>query len=568
MTRKKRLVFLPLGGSGEIGMNLNLFGYGAPDHEKWIMVDCGVTFGSHDTPGVDIILPDYEFIKERRKQLSAIILTHAHEDHIGAIAHIWPDLRVPMYATPFTARMMMDKFKDLGVNVEGFLHVIPLKSTLTLGDFKVEFVSITHSIPEPNGLFIQTPTASVYHTGDWKFDPNPVLGDVTDHKRIAELAKIGVDACICDSTNALDKGVAGSEADILGPMVEAIQQCKGRVAITTFASNVARMKTLMQASIQAGRKFTLCGRSAERIYAHGREMNYFGGLPDPVALEDAMKEAKSNIVCICTGSQGESRSALGRMASDLHPHFRLDEGDSVIFSSKTIPGNEKAIFAMYNKLAQKNVNIITSKSFDIHVSGHPCEQDLVQLYEMLKPTTAIPVHGEIRHMNRHAEIALSHGADYALVPQNGDLVEISKSGVTCDSEIEAGRIYVDGNIKEDAKTGSCAERRRLVYAGYTAMTVNVDMEGNLLDHPTIQTFGVPTSDALFGKAGQGYLQKQLIDIYENLDYHDYADDQKLAEAFRLGYRRIINRAWGKKPITSVTVNRLDVAFRRQRRGKR
>lgn len=567
MAKQKRLVFLPLGGSGEIGMNLNLFGYGAPDQEKWIMVDCGITFGSNDTPGVDIILPDYEFIKERRENLSAIILTHAHEDHIGAIAHIWPDLRVPMYATPFTARMMMDKFKDLGVKTDGFLHTIPLKSNLTLGDFKVEFVSITHSIPEPNGLFIQTPTASVYHTGDWKFDPNPVLGDATDHERISEIAKIGVDACICDSTNALDKGVAGSEADILEPMIEAIKGCQGRVAITTFASNVARMKTLMQATIKAGRKFTLCGRSAERIYAHGREMNYFGGLPDPVALEDAMKEAKADIVCICTGSQGESRSALGRMSTDTHPYFRLDEGDTVIFSSKTIPGNEKAIFGMYNRLSEKNVNIITSKSFDIHVSGHPCEQELAQLYEILKPTSSIPVHGEIRHMNRHAEIALEHGADYAIVPQNGDIIEITKQGVSCDSEVEAGRIYVDGNIKEEAKSGSCAERRRLVYAGYAAMTVNVDMDGNLLDYPTIQTFGVPTSQALFGSAGEGYLQKQLIDVYENLDYHDYADDKKLSEAFRMGYRRIINRAWGKKPITSVKVNRLDVALRRRRKKR-
>ena len=394
----ERFLFLPLGGSGEIGMNMNLFGYGTKNQEKWIMVDCGVTFTEPTTPGIDLIYPDFEFIKQRKENLQAIVLTHAHEDHIGAIAYVWPELRVPLYATPFTIRMIQDKFNDRGIAYEGFLHSVPLKSRLRIGDFGIEFVSITHSIPEPNGLYITTPQHKIYHTGDWKFDAHPVLGDATDFKRLEELAEMGLDACICDSTNALDKGVSGSEHDILAPMTDLIKQATGKVVITSFASNVARMKTLIQACVDAGRHYFLAGRSMERIYNHGREMGYFKGIPDPVPFEHIRDIPAGKIACICTGSQGESRATLAKIARDAFPFFTVGTGDTVIFSSKAIPGNEKAIGLIYNQLSFKNVKILTSKSFDIHVSGHPCEDELIELYRTLKPFSAIPVHGERRHM--------------------------------------------------------------------------------------------------------------------------------------------------------------------------
>ncbi|MEM6602693.1 MAG: ribonuclease J [Pseudomonadota bacterium] len=563
MTKKKskeRAVFLPLGGSGEIGMNMNLFGYGRDNHEKWIMVDCGVTFGGPDTPGVDIIFPDFEFIKERREDLKAIILTHAHEDHIGAIAYVWPELRVPLYATAFTARMIQDKFNDRGVDVKGFLNIVPLKSSIVIGDFRIEFVSMTHSIPEPNGIYIKTPAANIYHTGDWKFDPDPVLGEPTDHKRIAEIAAEGIDACICDSTNALDNTPSGSEAAILSPMVKALRKSTGRVAITTFASNVARMKTLMRAIKDSGRKCVLAGRSVERIFNHGRAMNYFEDLPEPVALEEVKDHTPGTLACICTGSQGEQRAALGKMARGIHPFFNLSEGDTVIFSSKTIPGNEKSVFTIYNMLAENGVTVLTSKDFDIHVSGHPTAPDLEKLYKILKPNVAIPVHGEIRHMNRHAEIALAHGANHAIVPQNGDFIEITREGVICDKEVEAGRLYLDGRIVEESAFGSASERKRLTYAGYAAIFVIVDKSGNLLSPPDIQSFGVPDGDKLFGRAGMEYLYHQLVEAYEGLDAKDYDDDQKISEAIRLSYRRTVNQAWGKKPITEVKVIRLGSAL--------
>ena len=558
MTKKKKsLVFLPLGGSGEIGMNMNLFGYGYAGKEKWIMVDCGITFGDAETPGIDVIMPDHSFIKERKDDLVAIILTHAHEDHIGAIAHLWSDLKAPIYATAFTARMVADKFADLGVDVGNALNIIPLKVKLSLGDFEVEFVSITHSIPEPNGLFITTDAASVYHTGDWKFDADPILGDATDYVRIKEIAELGVDVCICDSTNALDSGYSGSESDVLEPLIKAIESASGRVAITTFASNVARMKTLMRATVAAGRHFVLCGRSVERIYNIGREMGYFGDLPDPVPAMDARNLPKNKIVCICTGSQGEPRSALGRIARGNHPFFDLSSGDTVIFSSKTIPGNEKAIFKIYNMLAENNVDIITTKSFDIHVSGHPCAEELKELYRILKPTSAIPVHGEIRHMNRHAQIAKEMGVKSTFVPKNGDVIEISKEGITLRASVEAGRIYVDGRVL-DSDDGASSERKRLTYAGYAVIHVCVDKVGNLLGMPSLHARGLPDAKILFGSLGERYYEKLFREIYESLNATDYESDTALQDAFRLGFRRAINHVWGKKPITDVHISRLDV----------
>jgi ribonuclease J len=563
-SKKDRFVFLPLGGSGEIGMNMNLFGFGPKDKEKWIMVDCGVTFGDHNTPGIDLITPDHQFIKERSKDLIAIILTHAHEDHIGAVAHLWRDLRVPIYATAFTAKMVDHKFKDLGLVIEPFLHTIPLKAKLALSPFNIEFISITHSIPEPNGLLITTPLGKVYHTGDWKFDPDPVLGDATDFERLKQLKDENIRAVICDSTNALDKGVSGSEASILHPMIQEIQSAKKGVAITTFASNVARVKTLIKAATEAGRHYSLLGRSLERIYELGREMGYFENVPDPLSLEEANKLPKSEIVLLCTGSQGEDRAALGKLARDAHPMWRLTAGDTVIFSSKVIPGNEKSVAKILNQLCEKGVDIVTSKTADIHVSGHPCADELAELYEIIKPEYAIPVHGEARHMQRHAQIALKAGVFGTVIPHNGDIIEIAPD-FGWKQSVEAGRLYIDGSIVDDDLHGASAERKRLTYAGCAAIFVHLDRDNNLVGQPEVTAWGIPNL------SHNNY--HDTLDLYRTIIFEAFNDmieedvnlsDNEIAEFIKRAFRREVNRIWRKKPMTHVTIHKIDAVKRKKK----
>lgn len=552
--KKDRFVFLPLGGSGEIGMNMNLFGYGPKGKEKWIMVDCGVTFGDHSTPGIELIIPDYNFIEAHKKNLVAIILTHAHEDHIGAIAHIWPDLKVPIYATAFTAKMVAHKFADCGVTVGNALNVIPLKAKLPLKPFDIEFVSITHSIPEPNGVLISTPLGKVYHTGDWKFDPDPVLGDITDFDRLKELQSEDILAVICDSTNALDKGVSGSEASVLQPMIQEIQNAKNGVAITTFASNVARVKTLVKAATEAGRSYTLLGRSLERIFNIGREMGYFDNVPAPVPLDEAIRLPKSKIALICTGSQGEDRAALSKLARNIHPMWSLSAGDTVIFSSKVIPGNEKSIYKIFNQLAENGVDIVTSKGADIHVSGHPCADELKELYEIIKPQYAIPVHGEERHMQRHAQIALKSGVKGTEIPHNGDIIEISPNFGWVDS-VEAGRLYIDGKIIE-IPDGAPLARRRLTYAGCAAIFVLLDKKDRIVGKPEIIQWGIPSIAGDNFEETEAAFQDIITESFYDLEDEAFKDDDSIAEGIRRGFRREVNRIWGKKPITRVVIRRI------------
>ncbi len=555
-SHKERFVFLPLGGSGEIGMNMNLFGFGVKDKEKWIMVDCGVTFGDHETPGIDLITPDHHFIKSRTKDLIAIILTHAHEDHIGAIAHLWPDLRVPIYATAFTAKMVEHKFADVGVVVGNALNVIPLKAKLSLKPFNIEFVSITHSIPEPNGLLITTPLGKVYHTGDWKFDPDPVLGDATDFERLHQLKSENILAVICDSTNALDSGVSGSEASILEPMVKEILAATGGVAITTFASNVARVKTLVTAATRAGRKYAFLGRSLERIYGISREMGYFAGVPDPVPYDQIANIPKKELVVLCTGSQGEDRAALGKLARGIHPTWKLSEGDTVIFSSKVIPGNEKPVSKTLNQLAMQGVNIVTSKMVDIHVSGHPCADELTELYETIQPRYAIPVHGEERHMQRHAQIALNAGVKGIEIPHNGDVIEIAPNFGWV-GEVEAGRLCVDGAFLDDVFNGATAERKRLGFAGCVAIFLHLDSDNNLVGQPEVVTWGVPSMTGSNHKDAAELYRAIIIEAFYALENEIMGKDNEIAESIKRSFRREVNRIWGKKPMTHVVIHKKD-----------
>jgi ribonuclease J len=560
---KERFVFLPLGGSGEIGMNMNLFGFGVKDKEKWIMVDCGVTFGDHETPGVDLITPDHHFIKSKVKDLIAIILTHAHEDHIGAIAHIWPDLRVPIYATAFTAKMVESKFADIGVMVGKALNVIPLKAKLSLRPFDIEFISITHSIPEPNGLLITTPLGKIYHTGDWKFDPDPVLGDATDFDRLHKLKSENILAVICDSTNALDAGVSGSEASILEPMIQEISAAKGGVAITTFASNVARVKTLVTAATRSGRKYAFLGRSLERIYGISREMGYFDGVPEPVPYDQMANVPKKEMVLLCTGSQGEDRAALGKLARGIHPSWKLSAGDTVIFSSKVIPGNEKPVSKILNRLAMQGVKVVTSKMADIHVSGHPCADELTELYETIKPKYAIPVHGEERHMQRHAQIALNTGVKGVEIPHNGDVIEIAPNFGWVGS-VESGRLCVDGTFLDNAYNGATAERKRLGYAGCATIFLHLDNENNLIGQPEISTWGIPAITGSNHKAAVELYRAIIIEAFYAIEEHIMDKDNEIADIIKQSFRREVNRIWGKKPMTQVIIHKLNKNIRRKK----
>ena len=420
------LVFLPLGGAGEIGMNLNCYGYGPPDARSWIVIDCGVLFGRETTtPGVDLMMPDMRFLEEQRASLLGIVLTHGHEDHLGAVAHLWPKLRCPVYATPFTARLLRNKLEEAGLEDRVKVQIVPLGGKITLGPFALTFISITHSIPEPNVVAIRTPLGTVVHTGDWKIDADPQLGEVTDDAALRKLGEEGVLACVCDSTNALVPGESGSEADVKAALHDLIGTLTGRVAVTAFASNVARLHTVAQAARAHGREVVLVGRAMRTMVEAARDTGYLKDFPRVWAEEDSSRLPDNRVLYLCTGSQGEPRAALARIAAGEHPNVSLGEGDTVIFSSRIIPGNELAIFELQNDLAARGVAVLTERDHFVHVSGHPARDELAQMYAWVKPKLAIPVHGELRHMTAHARLARELQVPNAIVVANGQMVRLA-----------------------------------------------------------------------------------------------------------------------------------------------
>ncbi|WP_304170160.1 ribonuclease J, partial [Phenylobacterium aquaticum] len=400
------LVFLPLGGSNEIGMNFNLYGFGPPHARKWIVVDLGVTFGDQTTPGVEIILPDPEFIEAHAHDILGIVLTHAHEDHIGAVAWLWPRLRAPLYATPFTAFLLREKLREKDLVEEAEITEVPLSGRFSIGPFDLELITLTHSIPEPNGLAIRTPLGTILHTGDWKIDPDPVLGSVTDVAAIERLGDEGVLAMVCDSTNVFVDGEAGSEADVRTALGGLIGGLTGKVAVACFASNVARMHSVIKAAEAAGRKVCLVGRSMIRMAAAARSVGLFDDVGEFVTEAHANQFPENRILYLCTGSQGEPRAALSRIADGTHPHVKLGAGGACVFSSRVIPGNEVPIRNLQNRLADRGVRLYTERDHPgIHVSGHPCRDELARMYSWARPEIAVPTHGERRHLLEHAAFA-------------------------------------------------------------------------------------------------------------------------------------------------------------------
>ncbi|MBA2589219.1 MAG: ribonuclease J [Alphaproteobacteria bacterium] len=547
MAPQDELVFLPLGGSGEIGMNFNAYGFGPENDRQWIIVDCGVLFGREgNTPGVDLLMPDIRYLAERKDNVLAIIATHAHEDHIGAIAPLWPSLRCPIYATPFTARLITGKLEEAGLASKVYVHEVPVGGKLKLGPFELDFISITHSILEPNLLAIRTPLGVVAHTGDWKIDPNPMLGEATDTEALTRLGDEGVLALVCDSTNALVAGSSGSEANVRESLTELIGTLKGRVAVTGFASNVARLDTVARAAKAHGRRVALVGRSMQKMVSAARETGYLKDFPQVLDETEVADMPAHKVLYLCTGSQGEPRAALARIANGSHPHVELSEGDAVIFSSRVIPGNELAIAEIQNQLAGRGIALLTAEDHFVHVSGHPCRDELAQMYRWIRPRLALPVHGEMRHQVSHAKLARSLQVPQAMVPENGQMFRLAPGRPELIDEVPAGRVHMDGRILVAEGEGLSKDRRAMAFAGLLVVALVVDQKGRIAAPPVVRGEGMPEPvEAAVLKA-----------VEDTLDKNKRSDPDDLAENVRRAARRAAHDAWGKKPITRVLVSEI------------
>jgi ribonuclease J len=522
-------------------MNLNCYGYGPPAERAWIIVDCGVMFGREtSTPGVDLMLPDIRFLEENREDILGLVLTHGHEDHIGAVAHLWPRLRCPLYATPFTARLLEDKLDEAGLKDFVKLKVVPLGGRVTLGPFNIELVTITHSIPEPNAIAIRTPLGVIVHTGDWKIDPDPQLGETTDERALRQLGEEGVLACVCDSTNALVQGESGSEARVKRSLHDLIGTLRGRVAVTSFASNVARLDSIARAARAHGREVILVGRAMRHMVMCARETGYLKDFPPLREEEEAPRLPPERVLFLCTGSQGEPRAALARIAAGEHPYVSLGEGDSVIFSSRIIPGNELAIFELQNQLAARGVAVLTERDHFVHVSGHPARDELAAMYHWVKPRIAIPVHGELRHMTEHARFARELQVPEAIVAQNGQVVRLAPGRAEIVDETPAGRLYLDGRLLTHEDEGYARARRSLSFAGFIGVTLILDRKGRLAADPVLHMEGIP--EAVFAPVKEAV--ERALNGKRRLD-------EDLAEQVRIAARRAANDVWGKKPVVRV-----------------
>jgi ribonuclease J len=551
------LVFLPLGGSGEIGMNLNAYGYGPPDARQWIIVDIGVTFGREDmTPGIELILPDPSYLEGERDNIIGIVLTHAHEDHIGALAWLWPRLKAPVYATPFTAALVREKLRENGILDKVPLTEIPLKGQLTLGPFDIDFVTLTHSIPEPNGLAIRTPLGLIWHTGDWKIDPDPLIGETTDEAKLRAMAEEGVLAMVCDSTNVFVEGTAGSEADVRAKLTEVIKHCRGRVAVTAFASNVARVETALLAARAAGRTPCLVGRSMIRIYNAAKGVGLLTDTPQVIDEDEAGSLPDDNILFLCTGSQGEPRAALSRIARGEHRNVALRQGDTVIFSSRVIPGNEAAIHTLQNQFLERGVDLITADDHFIHVSGHPARDELRQMYQWARPRIAVPVHGEKRHIREHVKLALELQVPEAIAPNNGDLIRLAPGPAALIDEVPSGRLYVDGANIIQAEDEALRDRRRLGAEGAVNVSLAVGAKNAIVGGPNVSVRGLAMDDDEDFELALEELEDTAKAAFQRLKHQEREDDELVEQALVRAVRKAAEKLWRKRPLVDVSILRI------------
>jgi ribonuclease J len=544
------LLFVALGGANEIGMNLNVYGIAG----QWLILDCGVTFGDDAQPGLEVVMPDPAFIAERRDRLLGIVATHAHEDHIGAIPYLWKVLRCPVWATPFTASLLRAKLVEVGLAEQVRINVVPMSGRFTIGPFDLELVTLTHSIPEPNAVVLRTAAGTVLHTGDWKLDPDPLIGRPVDEAALRRLGDEGVLAIVCDSTNALRPGTSGSEAELRHSLTELIGRYDARVAVACFASNVARLETIAFAAAAHGRDVALVGRSLWRIDKAARENGYLAGVPPFLTEEDAGYVPRDRILMICTGSQGEPRSALARIAREDHPNVELETGDVVIFSSRIIPGNEKAIGRLQNALARLGVEIVTEHDHFVHVSGHPARDELVRMYQMIRPKVAIPVHGEARHLFANAQIARECQVPHALVIENGDLVRLDPSGAEIIDEVPVGRLASDGKALLPLDGSALKDRRRIMFNGSVVATVVLDREGRLAAAPAIAVIGLVEPDT--AQQNIPYLRVAVKRVLDELPIAARREDDGVCDAARRALRRVLNERFGKRPLVEIQVVRI------------
>lgn len=549
------LVFLPLGGSNEIGMNFNLYGFGPPDRRKWIVVDVGVTFGDDTTPGVELIVPDATFVDGL--DIVGVVLTHAHEDHIGAIGWLWPKLKAPVYATPFTAHLVRDKLRDADLIDEVDVREVPLGGTLKLGPFEVTLVTITHSIPEPNGLAIRTPLGVVLHTGDWKIDEDPVVGERTDVEFIRALGDEGVLAMVCDSTNVFVDGSAGSEAEVRDALTALIGELKGKVAVACFASNVARVDSVVRAAEAAGRRVCLVGRSMHRITAAAKAVGLLSDVGEFVSEHEADALPSNRILYVCTGSQGEPRAALARIADGTHPLVRLGEGDSCVFSSRVIPGNEVAIRNLQNKLADRGVRLYTERDHPgIHVSGHPCRDELKRMYQWARPQIAVPTHGERRHLLEHAALARDLQVPQQIAPRNGDMIRLAPGRAMVVDEVPSGRLFVDGGVLVPEGGDALRERRHAAHNGMLFVSLALDGRGRVASDVEVRGLGLPGDEDYSLEDALTELAQTAHAAVKKLSADERDDDEAVERAVARSLKKASQHIWDRRPIVETIVLRV------------
>ena len=551
---KDELIFCPLGGSGEIGMNMNLFAYGPQDNQKWIIVDIGVTFADDSIPGIDLIIPDPGFILDKKDDLLGIVLTHAHEDHIGAIAHIWPNLKCKIFATPFTSVLIQEKFKEKKIDISKYLNIVPLNGKIKLGAFEIDFITLTHSILEPNGLSITTPLGTILHTGDWKIDPNPLIGGNIDEKKLKKIGEKGNITMICDSTNIFNPGRAGSEFDVRESLLRIMQNKTKRILVTSFASNVARMETVFYCAKKTGRSICLVGRSMQRIYKAARKCGYLGNLIDPIEPKNSKSVSKDKILYLATGSQGEPMGAMNRIINGTHQDVFLEAGDCVIFSSKIIPGNEKKLYQLQNLIVKNDMEIITEENAFVHVSGHPNRDDLKDMYKWVKPKCIIPVHGEHRHMKEHVAFAKEMQIPKSLLIENGDIIKIlpgDKPQII--DKAPSGKLYLDGKLGVEEDSQSIKDRKNISVNGYLEITIIVGNNGKI-KKPIISIKGLPNNNETENFVFD--FEDEILNICRTFSLKSTNQEKNLIETLKQNCRKIIKDKIGKKPFTNINIARI------------
>jgi ribonuclease J len=543
------LLFVALGGAGEIGMNLNLYGHAG----KWLMVDLGIAFGDDTMPGIEVVMPDPAFIEERKEDLAGIIITHAHEDHLGAVADLWPRLEAPVYATPFAASVLKRKLRDAGLLDEVPITEIPLGGKFKVGPFELEMITMTHSIPEPNALAVRTKFGTVFHTGDWKIDPEPLLGEVTDEATLQKIGEQGALAMVCDSTNVFVEGEAGSEATIRANLEKLVKTRHYRVAVTCFASNLARVESIAKAAVAAGRHPVLSGRALQRMVDAAQECGYLLDFPTTVSEQEAGYLPRDKVLFICTGSQGEPRASMAKLATGEHRDLVLEEGDSAIFSSRVIPGNERSVGRLQNALMARGVEVISDGPEEhIHVSGHPARTELVRMYQWVRPKIALPVHGEVRHMIEHAALARECQVPETVLAPNGTLVRLAPGPATVIDHVHAGRLARDGDTLIDLGGETLRERRKLMWNGSAAATLVIDKQGRAVSVPVVSLRGIEDVDGELAEAVIDGLKEMLADLGAG----ERRDNGRIEEAASRTVRRIVRAHLGKKPLTDVHIVRI------------